>query len=269
MRIWNTVILFTFFVFALIACQKEVSEEIGDIPSGGNPGGGNQSGGLLVRLQQGIDPDIYNDTVRNVFYNADKKISKIVDSLNEDSVVCTYNAAGKLASITDDYGDNVFFTYDGAGLLTEVDYTLAGERGQYKYFYNNGIIEKKEHWSDNGSGAPLSLWRYYTYTVSGGNITTMKEYTKAAVLVKESTFTYGSQLNPFKDLGLFNYGNRLGTLYVIDHEAYFNKNLLTGANIGGIPVINTYTFNSSQQVTKIVSSVGSGGTVYTWLLGYK
>jgi YD repeat-containing protein len=260
MKLKITVVMLALFTVAIVSCQKDVSEDTG---------GANQGGGQLVRIQQGIDPDIYNDTIRIISYNANKTISKIVDSLNEDSVICAYNASGKLASLITPDDDEVTFFYDGTGLLTQIDHYHAGSNERYLFYYNNGVVEKKEFLSDDGSGGTPVLRRYHTYSVNGGNITSMKTYTSTGTLESETTFTYGSQLNPFKELGLFNNANSMGTLQIINHETYFNKNLMTKSTTNGESITNTYTFNSSQQITKIVSNDEIWDGVYTWLLSYK
>jgi hypothetical protein len=100
-------------IVVIASCSKERSIELGgDPPPGPGPGtGGNPVGGTeILRIQQGIDPDITNDTVHLLSYTATKKISKIVDSLGADTMRAEYDAADRLIRITESYGDNAGFT---------------------------------------------------------------------------------------------------------------------------------------------------------------
>lgn len=54
----------------------------------------------------------------------------------------------------------------------------------------------------------LELWRYYTYEVKNGNITSRKEYTTAG-FSNEMTFTYTSDTNVFRPLCMFNVAGML------------------------------------------------------------
>lgn len=262
MKLLNLISVFTITFILVNSCQKEISTEIND--------GDNVGTGSLVRIQQGIDPDIYNDTVYNISYNPTEKISKIVDSLNQDSLTCTYDPSLRLTTITTPEGyDDASYTYDAAGLLTQVDFKMAGSKERFAFSYNNGVVEKKSYYSDLGGGGSPALQGYFTYTFTGENITSIKEYTKAGVFISETTLTYGSQTNPFKELGLLNNANWLGMQEIINYEAHFNKNLLTSLSTNGLQISFTYTFNSSQQVTKMVSKDAGNNFTYTWLFYYQ
>jgi YD repeat-containing protein len=229
----------------------------------------NTSGSSLVRIQQGVDPNITNDSVYLIKYNTSKKIASITDSLNQDTLTAAYDAGtGKLSTVTETYGTNAAFTYDGNGLLTQINYQLAGSSEQYTFEYTNGVVSKKSYYSNLGSGG-LSLQGYFTYTVANGNITSMTEYTKSGVLVVTTNFTYGTQANPFKDLSLFTYGNILGTSDVINAETYFNTNVLTGALWNGVSIAATYTFNANQLASKLVANNNYLNYVETWMFSYK
>ena len=243
-------------ILGLVSCKKDKA------PDPINPDS------KLVRIQQGVDPDLYNDTVYLLSYNPSGKVVGIMDSIYQYGLSASYDASGRLEGATDDYGDDATYTYDANGQLTQIDYTMAGSRERFVFTYTNGVVSKKSYYSDFGSGGTMTLWRDYVYTVSGGNITTIKEYTAAGALVNTENFTYGNQANIFKELGLFNYGNILGTGYLMNFESHFNKNLPTAMTSGGPTMNNGFTYNSQQQLTKVVSTDNSGG-VFTWQFSYE
>jgi len=250
-------------LFFIVSCKKDTGT------SGGQQSGGN----TLFRIQEGTDVDITNDTVYLISYNSSGKISQLLDSLYQDSLVATYDGSGNLSTVNDigafSLGSSSF-TYDANNLLTQINANVAGENEQYVFEYTSGIVSKKSYYSDFGLGGSLQLYSYDVYTVSNGNITDMKEYDAANNLTSETTFTYGSQANPFKLLGLFNFGNRLGTQDIISYETYFNKNILVSFSItGGATATATNTFNSSQKPTKIVMNDQVNQWLLTWQFFYK
>jgi hypothetical protein len=238
-----------------------------------NSGTGGQTGtGILTRIQEGTDPNISNDTVYLLSYNSLNKISVILDSLYQDSLVATYDASGNLIEVDDNgtYGlGSSSFTYNANNVLTEIDAVVAGEKDQYLFAYTNGVVSKKTYNSDFGQGGALQLYSYDVYTVTGGNITDMKEYDASNNLTSETTFTYGPQANPLKLIGLFNFGNRLGTSDIAAYETFFNKNILTGFSISGQTATMTNSFNSKQQLTGIIDNDQIYQGVFTWLFSYK
>lgn len=256
-----SLILLSLILFA--ACKK----------SSVGGGGGNQPGNALIRIQEGVDANITNDTVYLLTYNSSGQLTVLLDSLYQDSLVATYSG-GKLTAVNDVGAfslGNSSFTYDGNGLLTEIDCSVAGSNEKYTFEYTGGIVSKKSYFSDFGLGGAQQLYSYDVYTVTNGNITDMKDYNAASNLNFESTFTYGTQSNPntFKTLGLFNFGNRLGTQDIIGYETYFNKNILTGFAISGLNASATNTFNSQQLPTKIVMNDQYNQWLLTWQLSYK
>lgn len=259
----NKIVIILSLIFFIASCKKDTGT-----------GGGQQSGGTtLFRIQEGTDPDIVNDTVYLISYNSSGKISQMLDSLYQDSLVATYDGSGNLSTVNDVGAfslGNSSFTYDANNLLTQINCSVAGENDQYVFEYANGIVSKKSYYSDLGLGGSLQLYSYDVYTVSNGNITDMKEYDAANNLTSETKFTYGSQANPFKLFGLFNFGNRLGTQDIISYETYFNKNILAGYSIvGGATATATNTFNSNQKPTEIIMNDQVNQWLLTWQFSYK
>ena len=222
----------------------------------------------LVRIQQGIDADLSNDTVYLLSYNQAGTISSLIDSVNGYLLTATYDTAGRLEDISEDYTNAASYTYDINGLLTAINFTIAGSREKYLFTYSNGVVSKKSHYSDFGSGGAQSLWREYIYTVNGGNITTIKEYNAGATLLNTENFTYGAHTNIFKNLALFNCENILGTENLINFETYFNKNLVTGMSSSARNITNAFTLNAEQQLSKAVSTENPGH-VFTWQFSYQ
>jgi hypothetical protein len=237
-----------------------------------NGGGRSQSNGNLVRVFEGTDADINNDTVYLLTYNSSNQIITLLDSLYQDSLVATYNASGNLSAVNDigSFGlGSSSFTYNTNGTLAQINANVAGENDQYVFEYTNGIVSKKTYSSDFGLGGALQLYSYDMYTVSNGNITDMKGYDASNNLTSETTFTYGAQANPFKTLSLFNFGNRLGTQDIINYETYFNKNIQTGFTTSSLSSTSTLTFNSQQKPTQIITNDQVNGWLLTWQFFYK
>ena len=55
----------------------------------------------LTRIQEGIDPDLSKDTVYHLVWKDSLRISMLVDSIKNDTLVADYNEAGYLTAITD------------------------------------------------------------------------------------------------------------------------------------------------------------------------
>jgi len=260
----KNLLLSTSFILAVsifTACKKSNS----DTPPPTN------SGTALFRIQQGTDPDITNDTVYHIIYNADKKISMLVDSLANDTLVATYDGSGNLTAITDKgaYPINATLTYNSANSLTQVDYILAGSHERYTFEYNGSVVSKENYYSNLGAGS-LTLQNYSTYTVSGGNVTGLTAFMGNGTPIGSATLTYGTQTNPFGNLCLFNYGNRLGMDNIAPIESYFNKNIGTGIVVFGVPAMTvTNTFDSKSQLGKIVANDMVNDELLTWQFYYK
>jgi hypothetical protein len=197
----------------------------------------------------------------------------VTDSINRDTLTATYDASGNLAGIAEKYsggsGSTASFTYDANNLLTQINYKLAGSNEKYVFEYTNGVISKKSYYSDLGMGGASNLQNYYTYTVSGGNITDVKAFSAGGAQLTEATATYGTQANPFKTLCLFNFGNMLGMSPLVTDETWFNKNALSVITTSGLSATNTYTFNSAQAPTKIITNDLLDGWLFTWKFSYK
>ncbi len=258
----KTTIIITALTILFASCKKT-----------GSSGGASQSKGNFVRIFEGTDPNITNDTVYLISYNTSGKISQVLDSLYQDSLVATYDASGNLSTVNDIGAfslGNSSFTYDVNNHLTEIDCNVAGENEKYVFEYTNGMVSKKSYYSDFGLGGALQLWSYDVYTLTAGNITDLKEYDAANNLSFETTFTYGTQANPnaFKTLGLFNFGNRLGTQDIINYETFFNANIQTGFTTSGLTATSTLTFNSQQKPTQIIVNDQYNGWLLTWNFFY-
>jgi YD repeat-containing protein len=239
----------------VISCKKDSDD-----------GGGSAGGGKLVRIHQGQDPLTDDDTVYLITYNAAGKIEKLIDSIYEDTMKATYNAAGKIERITNTYGEQVKYTYDAAGLVTQQDYNW-GTNERYMFTYNNGVIEKKSYY--HNANGPMELWRYWTYTLTNGNITSIKEYNKSGTLLGETTLTYTTLPNEYKELALFNYGNNKGFDPFITDESLFNKNVVATMTANGQKFTLTNTLNGSQQLQKMVVTDNLYDDTYTWRFNYK
>ncbi len=220
------------------------------------------SKGNLIRIQQGTGANTKNDTVKLITYDHLHRISTVADSIHKYTMFAYYDVSGRISAIIEKSGsaasDSARMYYDGAGLLTRYDFTNAGQKNRYILEYQNGVVAKKTYYSDHGSGGPLNLSRYSVYQVTAGNITGIKEYSQADQLISETKLTYGAALNPFKDISLFNFANKLGTADIINFETYFSKNILTGYQINSLAaetVMIENVFNGMQKPVKIVSKI--------------
>jgi len=243
-------------VFILLGSCKKEKDYAGKPPA--------QTKGNLIRIQQGISADLVKDTVKLISYDAAGKIRTVIDSIYKDTMYAYYDEAGRISKIVKmrpytfnniSYlnTDSAQFTYNASGLLVQYDFTVVGQKDRYIFEYNNGVLIKSNFYLDAGRGGQLFLWRTFTYEVTGGNITNVKEYTASNSLVNETKYTHGSQLNPFKNISLFNFGNFLGTDEVISYETYFNHNILTGYTNNTTMVNISNSFNDLQKPAKIVS----------------
>jgi hypothetical protein len=267
------------FSYALMAIALFASGSSCKKSSG--PSSGGQNGSSLVRMQQGIDPT--DDSVYLFRYDATSRLSVIIDSINQDTLTATYSLGSQLTSIQESspYGhDNLTATYNSSGQLTQIDYTLFGESDRYVFLYAAGgaLPSQCVYYTNAGQGS-LSEYRTYGYTVTGQNITGVKEYSKAGVFLGEHKMTFGTQANPFKTLSLFNWGNRLGTDDIVTTESFFNANLPATTTWYGdsnnifYTTTVTATNNPAGNPVKIVATEtytdGSIQNLYTWGFSYK
>src|SRR5687768_9410568 len=103
-----------------VACQKEISSTDGSPGTGtGNTAG---NGADIKRIQQGINPDLSYDTIWLITYTSSGKISKIEDSVYDYWGTAKYDASDRLIEVNINSGDYARYTYDAAGLLTQIDY---------------------------------------------------------------------------------------------------------------------------------------------------
>jgi len=256
----NRLLLISCIVSLVIiaSCKKENNS------SNSNPG----NTAKLVRIEQGTDQNMANDTVYLISYADSSRISSIVDSVNQDTLLITTDAGGNPLTVTETYGYSASYTYDGNGVLQQLDYIMAGSHEQDVFTYTSGVLSKRTHNSNLGSG-PVSIQGSFTYTFSGGNITDIKEYDLNGTFVQETTCTYGTQTNNLKTISLLNLGNILGTESFLSLETWFNKNLVTGYATNGGTVSNVYTNNSNQQPAHVVTTDNINNYLFTWNFLYK
>ena len=259
---------------ALIAVVTSCKKDSG---SNNNPGG---QSGSLVRIQQGVSVD--DDTVYLIRYDGQKRVSAIIDSINLDTLTAAYNSSNQLTDIqeTSPYGhDHLSATYNGSGQLTELNSSFFGQKDKYVFEYSGSMPSKKSYYTDAGQGGSVALYRYYTYTLTGTNITGIKEYSAGDVFLGERKITYGTQTNPFKGLTLFNWGNRLGIEDIITQETFFNTNMATNtawyddSNNMAYSTAVTPANNSSNIPTGITAAEkyadGELQNLFTWSFSYK
>jgi hypothetical protein len=247
------------FFMMIASCKKE------NATTNNNP---SNSSTKLVRIQEGTDPDLNNDSVYLFKYDDSSRLTGIVDSLNQYTTTVTSNSQGNPLTVNDGFGQTASFTYDANGVLTQLDYMMAGSHEQDVFEYSGGVLSKRTHNTNLGSG-PLKLSETFTYIFTGGNITSMSEFDLNGTLVQTTTLTYGNTPNNLKLLGLLNYGNLRGAQTIANLETYFNKNLLTGYTQNSLTNTNTYTLNTSQQPVHIVTNDNIEGGVYTWYFSYQ
>lgn len=261
MRIATLLTVTAFVGLTFTSCQKELGF---DQPT--EPG----KGGLLTRIQQGINPDLNEDTVYLLKYNASNKLIQIVDSLYQDTLNITYDASGNIKSGTWTWvGIPINYIYNSSNQIQEVNYNIFGAE-KLTFQYAGGVISKGSFFVDPGTtGVASLLWNTFEFTVTAGNVTNLKVYDKNGTLASDLTLTYGTQLNPFKELALLNMANYMGFNELFDINAIFSKNISTGYTVATTTGKTQYTFNTSQQPTKAVCTANSYSDVYTWMFQYK
>ncbi len=246
----------------LVCCNKQADKQMV-----------NNKGTQLVRIQQGTDPA--TDTVNLISYNTQNKIEMITDSTNDVSLNASYNAQGRLSGINTTFSFNASYTYDGNGLLTEVNTDVVGVHDQYIITYNNGVIAEKKWYTQVNVSGPPSLWETFKYTVTDGNITDIKEYRYDGTLISDKELDYDLEPNPFKELSLFNFANVLGTDEIFNLDTYFNKNILHGYAVNGFNESNNNLYdnvgNSDNLITieSFVPAQNGDYTFLTWQFSYK
>jgi len=254
----NLLIAGSCLVLLITSCKKSNDSSTSSPPTG-----------ALIRVQQGTDANIAKDTVFLIKYNSANKIASITDSLLHDTLVAQYDAGNKLSSVHSTRNINATYTWDANGLLTQLNYTYGSDSERYTFEYTNGVMSRKNYYINLGSGT-YTLMGYNTYIVLGGNINRVNAHAADGTLEYTLTYTYGTQSNTFKDLGLFNYGGHLGSDDIIDIDTWFNTNLrATISKDDGSLISNTYTLADKQQVAKAVSSNVTYGDVFTWMFTYQ
>jgi len=252
-----------------ISCKKD---------SASTPPGGNNA--QLIRIQQGVSTD--DDTVYLIKYDDKKRIASLIDSIYGDTLTPAYDGSDRITGITersDWSNDHLTVTYNASGQVTQLDYTLNGEKDRYVFEYSGGMPSKNTFYTDAGQAGALTLWRVYTYTTTGSNITSIKESDNSGTLLGERKITFGTQTNPFKTLALFNWGNRLGTEDIIPIETIFNANALTSTtwydatqnpfySTTVVPVNNAAGNPVGITATEKDPSAGVMNT-FTWSFSYK
>ena len=252
-------------MLTFLSCQKYVSDTNGILPT---PSGGS----TLFRMQLGTNPNMKQDTVWTISYNAISKPAIISDSLSGFTASAEYDVSERIRVINTSRGDQAMFLYNINGLLNEIDVSWAGKRDKYVFSYANNIVSKKSCYSDNGSGRDFVLTKEYAYTVINNNITSIKEYSPSGELLRVENCSFDIQPNAFKDLALFTYSLLLGADHLIDAETYFNKNLLTKVTVTenartSDELLNSYTLNGKQFPVRVISKNKSG--TCTWTFSYR
>jgi YD repeat-containing protein len=249
-----------------VSCQKEVSSTDGS--PGTHTGNTSGNGADIKRIQQGIDPDLSKDTIWLITYTSSKKISKIEDSVYDYGATAKYDASDRLIEVNMTSGDYARYTYDAAGLLTQLDYYLVGTKERFVIEYSGSNISRTTFLSDFGTGGAYESRGYETYTVAGGNITDVKQFSMSGTLTGQATLLYGSEGNPFKNLSLFNFFNRFGMDQIVNFYTYFNKNISSGVKLGPVTFKTNNTF-TNHNLTKITSEYlyGTGG-IFTYFFSY-
>jgi hypothetical protein len=252
-------------ILLLLSCQKYVSDS-GAVPPA--PTGGS----VLFRMQLGTNPNIKQDSVWKIAYNAIGQPAMISDSLSGFTASATYDPSQRLSEIITSRGDEAVFAYNINGLLNEIRVAWSGHQDRYVFSYTNNIISKKSRYSDYGTGRDLVLTREYAYTVDNNNITSIKEYSPSGELLNVEKCSFDIQPNPFKNVSLFSYALALGADHLIDAETYFNKNLLTKVTVTenartSEELVNSYTLNDKQFPVKVISKNANG--TFTWTFNYR
>jgi hypothetical protein len=274
MKILFTLMALVLTVSCFTACKKSHVEPPPDKPGGDTvvtppPPPPPPPPVYLARIQQGTDADLSKDTVYRLTWKDSLRISILVDSIKNDTLVATYDDAGYLTAITDKgpNPDNATFTYDGDHLLTQISYTNATTTQQYVFEYTSGVVSKKSYYTATGAATP-KLSGYFTYTFTDGNITSISAYTSTGIKLATGTLTYGTQPNPFTNLCLFNYRKRLNMDDIAPFEAYFNKNIVTSLTTLGLTANLDNTFDSKQQINQIIADDKINQKYYTWQFFY-
>ncbi|HVU53495.1 MAG TPA: hypothetical protein VHD83_00495 [Puia sp.] len=222
----------------------------------------------LARIVQGTG--LSTDTVYKLSWQDSFRISTLVDSIKQDTLLAAYDAGGHLTAITNK-GPNPYdagFTYDSTGALTQINYTKGTSNYQYTFTYTNGIVSKKSYYTSTGS-ASLKLSTYFVYTYSDSNITDIKAYTSTGIMLADAVLTYGTEKNPFRNLCLFNYASRLNMDDIAPFEAYFNRNIVTSLTTYGMTAALANIFDSQQRLSGIVANDQINKKLYTWQYFYE
>jgi hypothetical protein len=253
-------------MLTVLSCQKYDDRVNGYVSTPATSGGT-----ALFRMQLGINPNLKEDTIWTIAYNAIDKPAVITDSLTGFTATASYDASQRISQILTSAGDEAMFSYNINGLLTEINVAWGGHRERFVFSYTNNIVSKKSYYTENGSGRDLVLTKDYLYTVINNNITSIKEYSPSGELLQTQSCSFDIQPNVFKDFSLFSYAMLLEADHLMDAETYFNKNLLVKATITNNArlseeLVNNFTLNNKQVPLKVVTKNESG--TYTWTFSY-
>jgi glycosidase len=220
------------------------------------------------RLQQGTNPA--DDTVFLVGYDAQKNVESVKDSADGETWTANFDKEGNVVAVVNTYdGEDytVRFTYNVNKQLIQAEDVSAAFTQRFTFEYADGRVARKNAYTKYDGSNDFELYRYYTYNLVGGNITSKKEYSPAGDLLKETKYTYTGDENGLKSLAYINnYYNYLGLDDVADLESLFNKNLIATRTEDGIKTDYVYTYNPDKQLTAFV--VKNADAVYTRFLGY-
>ncbi len=144
-----------------------------------------------------------------------------------------------------DYSNEVYYTYDEAGLLTEEKrYSMTLLDRVFKYSYNNGLMSEKKEYNDDGG-----LSTIWTYTYENGRL--VKEV-EDNIIINVDYYA----LIEYNNRGLvsqkkqYNSDGTLFYTYLFDYDA--KGNLLIETNVspeGNEQVVQNYTYEYNNDGT--------------------
>lgn len=250
---------FIMLAIAFVSCSKKDDKT--------SPEGGNTTK-YYTRLQQGVNPA--TDTVFLIGFDTQHRVEFVKDSNRNEIWNTEFDKAGNITSVIDTYDGLDFvvkFTYNDSNQLIQAEDVTPSFTQQFKFEYADGRLSKKYAYVKYDGSNDFELYGYYTYTLVGGNITSMKEYKPDDTFVAETKFTYTKDENVLKPLAYVNnYYNNLGLNEVADLEALFNTNLIAGFTKGSVKTEYTYSYNNNKQLVSFVEKRDEG--VFTRFLGY-
>lgn len=205
------VITTAFFIvlMVMVSCQKEISSD-------GQPGD-EQTTATDCRLTKMVQGTGIDDSVFIIKYDAQSRITAVIDSVNTDTFSVSYDAvSGNLKEITDSRGSKKRFTYNTAGRPTGAVST--GNKVTLEYA-DDTVLTKVTEYANNGT--TWDMWRYYELQYdSKNNLVKVKGFDAANKQVNQVTYTYSDILNSIRPLTLFNFENYLGLEDILPESVF-------------------------------------------------